>query len=468
MSTPPLVPRLLVVDDDPGVQSLVDRVARRLGFEVELRTDGRNVLGALSSFMPDGAVVDLRLPGVNGLDVLRTIRSAAPGCQVILISGHGSIDAAVAALKAGALDFLSKPLDMQRFEELLVTVREGIRRRERFASHDLNVARQSEFHRMIGRAPAMQQLFDAIRRFAPHARTVLITGETGTGKELTARAFHQLGGRRDRAFIPVNCSAVVESLFESELFGHVKGAFTGAVAPRTGFFEAADGGTLFLDEIGDLPLTVQAKLLRAVEYGEFQRVGSVETLRVDVNLIAATHHDLRTQSEQGTFRSDLYYRLSTVGVHLPPLRARREDIPYMCAVFLGEFAERLGRSIAGITPAAEQLLLDGPWPGNIRELRSVLERACMLSEGRLLSERDVAAAWPAWTSADSPGPRPLASPPNGTPPVSFDDADTLDSVTAAQIARVLRDVGGNKTRAAKVLGVSRRSLYRWIDRLKLS
>src|SRR5204863_8122085 len=271
---------------------------------------------------------------------------------------------------------------------LLTTVRDNMARREKLFTVEANVAGDFEFHGMIGRAPVMQDLFDSIRRLAPHARTVLVTGETGTGKELVAKALHALGQRRDKRFITMNCSAVVETLFESELFGHMRGAFTGATETKIGTFEHASGGTLFLDEIGELPMSLQAKLLRAVELGEVQRVGSLESRRADVFAVAATNRDLRAESAVGKFRSDLYFRLSMIELHIPPLRDRRDDIPYLTAAFVREFAAKLGRPIKGITPAAERLLHQAPWPGNVRELRNVIERACILSDSRIVTERE--------------------------------------------------------------------------------
>src|SRR5580765_8478213 len=245
---------------------------------------------------------------------------------------------------------------------------------------------------MVGRSPAMQELFDAIRRLAPHLPTVLVTGETGTGKELVAKALHRLGPRRDRRLVTLNCSAVVETLFESELFGHVRGAFTGANETKVGLFEHADTGTIFLDEVGELPMSLQAKLLRAVEYGEVQRVGALDTRSADVCVIAATNRDLLSEVADGHFRTDLYYRLGILELYLVPLRDRREDIPYLAAVFIRECSERVKRPIIGITAAAERLLQTAPWPGNVRQLRHVIERACLMTDGRMLSERELHAA----------------------------------------------------------------------------
>lgn len=455
--------RLLVVDDDSGVLAIVDRFAKQLGFEVIFRTTGREALASLPEVKPNVALVDLQMPGLGGIDVLRAIRAADPECQVILMTGHATIDTAVESVKAGALDYLTKPFDFERLRGLLVTVQEGIRRRERLLQVDADLAGQFEFHGMIGLSPAMQELFDSIRRLAPHARTVLITGETGTGKELVAKALHKLGQRHARRFITMNCSAVVETLFESELFGHVRGAFTGANESKAGLFEHADGGTLFLDEAGELPSPLQPKMLRAVEYGEVQCVGALETRKVDVHVIAATNRDLRAESAAGRFRSDLFYRLSTIEIQLVPLRDRREDIPYLTARFMRECGDRLKKQITGVTPAAERLLQQAGWPGNIRELRNVIERACILSENRIMTEREL-------TKAMSPAPSaPVMARP--ADPLLPDEpgADPHHFTTAQRdhIERVLREVGGNKAAAAKLLGISRRSLYRWLGRLNV-
>ena len=451
--------RLLVVDDDPSVLVIVERFASELGFQVVSRGDGREALASLGQVKPDVALVDLQMPEIGGIDVLRAMRAADPDCQVILMTGNATVDTAIEAVKLGALDYLSKPFDFDRLRELLVGVRERITRRERFMQVDADIAKQFEFQGMIGRSPVMQELFDSLRRLAPHVRTVLVTGETGTGKELAAKAIHTLGPRRSKKFITVNCSAVVETLFESELFGHVRGAFTGATDTKVGLFEHADGGTLFLDEAGELPLPLQAKLLRAVEYGEVQRVGSLETRKVDVHVIAATNRDLRGEIAAGRFRSDLFYRLSIIEVPLPPLRERREDIPYLTAMFVREFAARTRRPITGVTPAAERLLQHAAWPGNIRELRNVIERACIMGEGKILSERDISRAMSAPESATAAAPMPAAS----EQPVP--DQNLFSTAQRDQIERVLRQVGGNKAAAAKMLGMSRRSLYRWLERL---
>jgi DNA-binding NtrC family response regulator len=362
------------------------------------------------------------------------------------------------------MDYLSKPLDFGRLEHMLTGIREEIERRRSVLSMEGDLARRLEFCGMIGRGPLMQELFGMIRRLAPHVRTALITGETGTGKELVARALHRTGPRRERRFVTVNCSAVVETLFESELFGHVRGAFTGATDNKPGLFELADGGTLFLDEIGELPLIVQAKLLRVLELGEVHRVGSLDPRRVNVHVIAATNRDLRTEVAAGRFRSDLYYRLNVVEVRLPPLRDRREDIPYLTAAFVRESSERLQKTLIGLTPGAERLLTAAPWEGNVRELRNVIERACILADGDFITERELAVSMPPTIAA----PQALAAQALAAAPGAAADADLLINVERDHIQRALVRAGGNKKAAAKMLGLSRRALYRRLERLDLA
>jgi two-component system response regulator HydG len=452
-------PLVVVVDDEQGILDLVSRVAQNVGYEAVTYSNGRDAIAALQTTRADLVLVDPRMPDVGGLDVLRSIRESHSGCQAVLMSGCAPLDTAVEAIKLGATDYLSKPLDLIRLEELLAGVRDDLERRRSLLSIESDVARRLEFCGMIGRGPAMQELFGMIRRLAPHVRTALVTGETGTGKDLAARALHQLGPRRDRRFVAVDCSAVGEPLFESELFGHVSGAFPGATDNKTGLFEAADGDTLFLDEIGDLPLGVQAKLLRVLELGEVNRIGSLDPHKVNVHVIAATNRDLRAEVAAGRFRSDLYYRLNMVEVTLPPLRDRREDIPYLTAAFVRECAERLQKPVLGLTPGAERVLALAAWDGNVRELRNVIERACILTEGDFITEHVLSVSVPVRAAAYSSALMFDAADPGA--------ADLLVNVEREHIQRALARARGNKKAAARMLGLSRRALYRRLERLDL-
>jgi DNA-binding NtrC family response regulator len=460
-------PTLLVVDDEPGILKLVERFARKEGFEVLVRSSGRETLRELHDLKADVAMVDLRMPEVGGLDVLKAIREADPGCQVILMTGEASIDTAIDAIKLGAMDYVSKPLDFDRIARLLRSVRGDLDRRRAVLMTEREVAEQLQFCGMIGRSPVMQELFGLIRRFAPHVRTALISGETGTGKELVALALHQTGPRSARKFVTINCSAVVETLFESELFGHMRGAFTGATDHKPGVFEFADGGTLFLDEVGELPLAAQAKLLRTLETGEIQRVGGLETRRVDVRVVAATNRDLLAEVAAERFRSDLYYRLNIVELHLSPLRERKEDIPYLTAAFVREFSKRFHKSILGPTPAAEQLLMTARWAGNVRELRNVIERVCILCDGDFFSERDLVPMLSPSSREAAAADVVLDRQAALAEPAEAEERPLLASAEREHIRKVLQSTGNNKKVAAEMLGLSRRALYRRLERLGL-
>jgi DNA-binding NtrC family response regulator len=454
-------PLLLVVDDEPPVLKVIDRLATKAGFDVITCGSGSEAMQALMRKPADLAMVDLRMPDVNGLDLLRQIRSAVPSCEVILMTAYAAVDSAVEAIKLGAREYLTKPFDFDRLRQVLVDIRVELERRAHVIALEGAVARELEFCGMLGRSPAMQEMFSLIQRLAPHAKVVLLTGETGVGKELAARAFHQSGPRRGRVFVTINCSAVVDTLFESELFGHVRGAFTGAVESKAGVFETAHGGTLFLDEVGELPLSVQAKLLRALENGEVQRVGSLQPKRVDVSVIAATNRDLRAEVAAGRFRGDLFYRLNVVEVALPPLRERREDIPYLTAIFMRDCAQRMKKPVSGLTSSAERLLLGARWDGNVRELKNAIERACMITEGTVISERELAGAFV--SDAQTAAMRPRV-PDTLAPRPATDAPAELEHVEREHIVDVLRQVGGNRMAAAKVLGISRRALYRRLER----
>jgi DNA-binding NtrC family response regulator len=437
-------PVLLIVDDEPVVAAVVQRLAEPVGFDVVVCASAAEATTALALRPADMAFVDLRLPGTDGIGLLRQIREALPVCEVVLMSGFATIDSAVEAVKLGARDYLAKPLDFDRVTALLTDVRDEAVRRQRLLRVESRVARELEFQGMLGRSAAMHEVFSLIRRLAPHVRSVLITGETGTGKELVAHALHRQGPRRSRSFVTVNCAAMVPTLFESELFGHVRGAFTGATGHKQGLFEAANGGTLFLDEIGELTLPLQAKLLRVLEDGVVQPVGAVESRQVDTCVLAATNRDLAKDVAAGLFRADLLFRLNAVEIALPALRDRREDIPYLTSAFVAACARRLKKRIVGVTPGAERILAGKAWSGNVRELRNTIERACMLCEGLYLTDRDVS--------------RDAAE--RHAPPAS----DTIDR---ERLVDTLQSVAGNKQAAARTLGISTRALYRRLERYGL-
>ena len=450
-------PRLLVVDDDRAILGLVDRIAVGEGFDVEATEDSSDALVQLFKRPADVVLLDVSMPGVSGFDVLRSIREMHSRTKVVLMTGFGSIDSAVEAVKLGATDYLTKPFDVARLRQLLRDMRAEAELRRAVLTLERDVAERLEFCGMIGRGPAMQDVFDLIRRLAPHVGTVLVTGGAGTGKELVARALHRLGPRGDKRFIAVNCSTVVERHFESELFGHVRGAFGGATEHKPGLFESVDGGTLFLDEVGEVPLAVQAKLLRVLEDGAVLRVGTVQSRTVDVRVIAATNRDLRAEVAAGRFRADLYYRLNIVEVSLPPLRDRREDIPYLTAAFVRGFSQRFQKPLVGLTSGAERVLAEGTWEGNVRQLRNVLERACILADGEYVTESDLAGIMREQrisTFAARVAPRP--EPADTTAP--------LVTVEREHIVRTLNQVRGNKAVAARLLGISRRAFYRQLER----
>jgi DNA-binding NtrC family response regulator len=383
-------PLLLVVDDEPPIREYLTRCGNGSGFRVVTCEDGLQALNFLETQSADMALVDLCMPHVDGLQVIRAIRSKDPHCQVVLMSGaSGRITDAVEAIKLGARDYLQKPFKMQTLQALLSDVRQGIDKRKSALALENQLANEVQLCGMVGRSAPMQELFAMIRRLAPHVKTALITGESGTGKDMVAAALHQLGRRADKEFLAFSCSGVTEQMAESDLFGHVPGAFPGATEERVGAFEKANDGIVFFDEIAELPLNVQGRLLRFLEKGQVQRLGSLDTRFVNVAVIAATKRDLRTEMMAGRFRRELYFRLSTVELHVPPLRDRKDDIPYLANAFSRECGERVGKSVAGLTVPAENLLRKREWPGNVRELRNVIEHACMLCDGDLITERDV-------------------------------------------------------------------------------
>ncbi|GAO05106.1 sigma-54 dependent transcriptional regulator [Anaeromyxobacter sp. PSR-1] len=382
---------VLVVDDERNIQLTLSRALSMEGYAVETASGGREALEKLAALPVDVVVMDVRMPDLDGLAVLQKARETRPELPVVIMSGHGSIDTVRSAFKLGAFDYLEKPITEK--EKLLVAVKNALAL-ESLRAENAALRRAAGQLEMIGGGAAMQRLFDLVRRTAPSEGRVLITGENGTGKELVARAIHEQSRRRDRPFVKLNCAAVPAELIESELFGHERGAFTGAVAARRGRFEQADGGTLFLDEVGDMPAAMQAKVLRVLQEGELERVGGQQTLRCDVRVVAATNKDLQAEVAAGRFREDLYYRLNVVPIHTPALREHKEDVPELAARFLGEACERNGRRAMRLGREAIAALQTHDWPGNVRELRNLVERLAILCDGPEIGADDVVAMLP--------------------------------------------------------------------------
>jgi DNA-binding NtrC family response regulator len=439
---------ILVVDDEPEMRSLLQDVLQEQGYGVVLASNGREALKHLGE--QDFAVVltDLRMKDMQGIELLTEVKRLYPDINVILMTAFGTVEVAVQAMKQGAYDFLVKPVKSE--DVLRVTekaVREALLRRE--VSHlRREVHKEYSFHQIVGKSKPMTEIFDLIRRVADSPINVLITGESGTGKELVAKAIHYNSDRRNAPFVPVNCAAIPEALIESELFGHVKGAFTDAKADKRGLFEEAQHGTLFLDEISELPLMLQAKLLRAIQEREIRRVGSTRAVPVDVRIIAATNLSLSEEVKAKRFREDLFYRLNVIEMRMPPLRERREDIPLLVDAFLRKCAESSHKEVRGISETALALLLDYSWPGNVRELENVIERAVTLARGEKIVPEDLP---PALQGA------------RGDRRVIDDAADRtvpLHDVEKEYILRILEKTGGNKYQAAQILGIDRKTLYR--------
>ncbi len=442
---------ILVADDEPGVRESLAEVLRDAGYRVETAADGDAALAALEQQDFAVVVTDLRMPGADGLAVLRRAREISPQTVVLVMTAHASVESAVAALRAGAADYLLKPV---LFDDLLAKVERLCEHRQLAWQAQVlrrEVERGYDFEQLVGKGPAMQEVFTLIRKVAPTQTTVLITGESGTGKEVVARAIHHFSAVANHIFLPVNCAAIPENLLESQLFGHVRGAFTGAVATQEGLFSKARGGTIFLDEIGDMPLGLQSKLLRAIESKEVLPVGSTQPVTVDVRIIAASNRDLRAMVDAGTFREDLYYRLNVVNIHLPPLRERREDIPHLVEFLVRRHNREMKRAYRGVDNATMKVLLAQPWKGNVRELDNVIEHAMILGDGEWITVEDL--------------PRALRDATDPLPPVGDDLREALRTYERLHIETVLRRTGHDKRKAADLLGVSLSSLYRKLGEL---
>ena len=447
--------RLLVVDDESGIRSALVQVFEYEGHEVRGAEDGLSGISAAKEFRPDVVFLDVKMPGLDGLDVLARLREDDPSIPVIMISGHGTIDTAVEATRKGAYDFLQKPLDTDR---LLVTLRRALELRGLTRSMaDLRSQVESRYE-IVGTSYAIRQVLERIEKVAPTDARVLITGENGTGKELVARAIHRLSSRADEPFVEVNCAAIPSELIESALFGHIKGSFTGAVADHAGKFEQADGGTLFLDEIGDMSPDAQAKVLRALEQGVITRVGGSKAIEVDVRVIAATNKDLERLIDEGEFREDLFYRLNVVPIHMPPLRERRDDIPMLVQHFTDIMTQREGMSPRSFETAAIERLRSFSWPGNVRELRNTVERLLILAGGDAVRTDDV----------DMLASGRAASGGLGDELLSTDNfTEFKDGAERVYILQKLRENDWNVAETARRIDMPRSNLYKKIEKYGL-
>lgn len=444
--------KLLAIDDDASTLALIARALARENFEITTSQDPQAGFEIFLRLRPRIVLLDLVMPSLNGMDLLERMIRVDPAANIVLISGHYSTESAVEAITKGACDYLTKPLDIQRLRSRVASLATEAELRRKTLTLDRELLQACEFEGIVSRSPLMFDVFTKVSRVAPHFRTALITGATGTGKELVARSLHRLSPSANNKFVVCNCSTLVENLAESELFGHAKGAFTGAVQEKIGLFEHADGGVIFLDEIGELSAAMQAKLLRVLQDHEVRRVGSSVSRKTDVRVIAATNRNLRAMVREGQFRQDLYYRLAVVEIELPPLHSRREDLPLLQRHFIEKFSAEYNKTISGLTRRAQGRMATYPWPGNIRELENVIGNACMMTDGKFIDIDHL--------------PERLRS--SLSDELQLDEGlSSLEEVQRRHVMRVLERVGGNKARAAEILGVGRATIYQLLSRMRL-
>jgi len=449
---------LVVVDDNPGSLELLATALEQPGLDIWTAADPEEGLDLIFQKHPQIVLTDLVMPKMSGLDLLERVVGFDPAIEVLLMTAHYSTESAVEAIHKGASDYLNKPISVPALRERFRTMIEEVRRRQRAFELEEELRGSAQFERIIGNSPAMWELFSRIRRIAPHFRTVLITGPTGSGKELVSQALHRLSPASSGNLVVVNCSAVVETLFESELFGHVKGSFTGATHDKVGLVEHATGGTLFLDEIGDMPLGTQAKLLRTIQNQEVQRVGSLQARKVNVRVIAATHRDLRDMIREGKFREDLYYRLSMVEVRVPPLAERKEDLPLLARHFIDKFSKQFERTVRGMTQRASIALSRYDWPGNVRELENAIGHACMM----VLSDTIDVGELPEYIRSpeyvQSKALQPASADGTMSAPGGESAASMLEDTERRLISDALAKASGNQSEAARLLRIGRDAL----------
>lgn len=438
--------KILVADDETSHRQMIEAVLAAEGYEVTQAEDGQAAISAVEDRFYDLVIMDVRMPNVDGIQALQKIKQISPDIPVIIMTAYASVGSAVDALKSSAYDYLIKPLDI---DELKILVDKALRHHQLEQENLYLKERLSDrfdFSNIIGRSPSMTRLFETVALVAPSEATALIVGESGTGKELIANAIHQNSPRKDRPFIIVNCAALPETLLESELFGHEKGAFTGAITRKQGRFQLAHNSSIFLDEIAEMAPATQAKILRVLQEREFEPVGSTQTIKVDTRVIAATNKNLEEEIQAGRFREDLYYRLNVVTVDVPPLRQRREDIPLLADFFLKQYAQKNRRLIKGFTPRATDLLMRYEWPGNVRELENIIERAVIMSRGEMI------------TPLEFPNDLQNLDEALKESRIDLTPGRSLKEVEKVLILRTLEETGGNRTHAARILGISRRTL----------
>ncbi len=442
------MPVLLIADDEKNIRSGLDLAFTDEGYTVITAADGKEAWDKLQKNYVDLVITDLRMPGMDGYELLKRISSSYPTLPVIVLTGHGTIETAVETMRDGAVDFFTKPVDI---DKLILVVKKtvaasSLAEQNRKLSEEIEKLRKQQgYGKIIGKSGKISELMNTVAQVAPTKATVLITGESGTGKELVADAVQALSTRSSKPFIKVHCASLSQSLLEDELFGHEKGAFTGAVAQKKGRFELADGGTLFLDEIGEIDAATQVKLLRVLQEREFERVGGEKTITVDVRVVCATNRDLYSEVQKGNFREDLYYRLNVVHIEVPPLRERKEDIDLLSMSFLSTFNSEDGRKIEGFTPAARKAMFSYSWPGNVRELRNAIEAAVVLTRSSLIDVDDLP---------------PQVREMKGDSSVTFTLPVTMDEAEKTLILETISFCKGNKTKAADLLGIGRKTLHR--------